>query len=152
MQPPPLSNSVFQPAPPRLAAPPERWPALLVVASGLGAAVALFAFNPSDYHFYPVCFFHRLTGLDCPGCGTLRAAHQLLHGHLREAFALNPLALLLGPLLGWSLGAWLMENVLGSKVKQPFTHPAWIWGIGAGVLLFGIARNLPVLHLSSLAR
>jgi len=153
MQTPALPASGSRPTPPKLAAAAgEPWPALIVLAGGLGAAVALFSFNPSYYHFYPVCFFHRLTGLDCPGCGTLRAAHQLLHGHLRAAFALNPLVMLLGPMLGWSLADWLLENLFGYKMKQPFKHPAWVWGIGAAVVIFGIARNLPLLHAAGLAR
>jgi len=28
-------------------------------------------------------------GAQCPGCGSLRAAHQLLHGNLQQAWALN---------------------------------------------------------------
>jgi hypothetical protein len=37
-------------------------------------------------------------GAPCPGCGSLRAAHQLLHGHFQEAWALNPTLMIVGPL------------------------------------------------------
>lgn len=56
----------------------------------LAAALLLFFFDPAHHGFYPRCPLHALTGLDCPACGGLRAAHQLLHGQLRAAFALNP--------------------------------------------------------------
>src|ERR1035438_1340940 len=54
-------------------------------------ALVLFCFDPRQYHFYPICLFHQTTGLLCPGCGALRAMHQLLHGHLAVAFQFNPM-------------------------------------------------------------
>ena len=62
----------------------------LLALAALGAAILLFLFDPAAHAFYPPCPLHALTGLDCPTCGGLRAAHLLLHGHLRAAFALNP--------------------------------------------------------------
>jgi len=62
----------------------------LLALAGLAAAALLFFFNPADYAFYPRCPLHAVTGLDCPVCGGLRAAHLLLHGQVRAAFALNP--------------------------------------------------------------
>ena len=62
-----------------------------VLAAGLlGAAAVLFFFDPAIVRFYPRCPLHSLTGLDCPACGGLRAAHLLLHAQVRAAFALNP--------------------------------------------------------------
>ena len=71
-------------------------------AAGLSAAAVLFLCDPAHCSFYPVCPFHRLTGLDCPGCGATRALHQLLRGHLREALVLNPLVVAALPVVGLS--------------------------------------------------
>ncbi|MCX6913024.1 MAG: DUF2752 domain-containing protein, partial [Verrucomicrobia bacterium] len=71
--------------------------ALLAAAVGL----VLFCFDPRQYHFYPICFFHKATGLLCPGCGALRATHQLLHGHLAAAFRFNPMLVASLPFLLW---------------------------------------------------
>lgn len=81
-----------------------------------------------------------MTGLLCPGCGTLRAWHQLLHGHLFAAMHLNILAVLSLPVAGWLLKRYLAHDrpVLPIQIQ-----PAWLW-TGAGLLiLFGILRNLP---------
>src|SRR5690242_11286080 len=70
---------------------------LLIFLSAAAAALSLgvlFYFDPSRYHFYPLCIFHQTTGWLCPGCGSLRACHQLLHGNLSAAFYLNPLFVL----------------------------------------------------------
>ena len=47
----------------------------------------------------PKCIFHELTGWQCPGCGSQRMLHALLHGELREAWHHNALLLMLLPLL-----------------------------------------------------
>src|SRR5437867_510709 len=66
----------------------------------IGAVLVLFAFPPDRYPFYPRCQFHRLTGLNCPGCGSLRALHEVTHGHVVMAFRLNPLFVLALALAG----------------------------------------------------
>lgn len=62
---------------------------LTVAVLGLGGV--LFFCDPTQHVFYPVCLFHAMTGLDCPGCGATRAAYQLLHGHLLRALRDNAL-------------------------------------------------------------
>ena len=61
---------------------------------GPGSGAVLFFFNPAQHGFYPICLFHALTGLNCPGCGGTRAAYQLLHGHLLRALQDNALFVL----------------------------------------------------------
>ena len=57
----------------------------------LAAAAVLFAFDPAVTSWFPSCPLFAVTGWLCPFCGTLRAAHALLHGHVGAALALNPL-------------------------------------------------------------
>jgi hypothetical protein len=114
------------------------------------AALILFLFNPSDYHFYPVCPLHKTTGLSCPGCGGLRAVHQLLHGHIAEAFCLNPLFVGLLPVGTILAVRWVTARV--RKRPAPSFHPFWTWGCLALVIVFGIVRNLPIPCLAFLAQ
>ena len=60
----------------------------------------LLVFDPAEISFFPPCPFHLVTGLYCPGCGSLRAVYQLLHGHFITALDLNPLMVLFLPFLG----------------------------------------------------
>jgi hypothetical protein len=117
----------------------------------VGVAVALVAialsvlriFNPATAGFYPPCLFRALTGYLCPGCGTLRALHQLLNGHVAAAFRLNPLMMLLLPYVGYSGASTAMEMVCGRALPQFFIRPAFIWILLAVILLFWILRNIP---------
>jgi hypothetical protein len=64
----------------------------------LFAGTLLFFFDPATSDFYPPCLFKTFLGTQCPGCGSLRAAHQLLHGNLSKAWALNKPVLVALPL------------------------------------------------------
>jgi len=118
-------------------------PAVLAALGLLTAGfVVLFCFDPSGYHFYPVCYFHRMTGLLCPGCGGLRGLHQLLHGHLEAAFRFNPMLVVAAPFALW-LGArcglqWVRNQPVSIGVR-----PMWLWLALAAVLVVSVLRNLP---------
>jgi len=118
--------------------------AVLIGGALLGAAggLVLFCFDPRQYHFYPLCIFHNATGLLCPGCGALRATHQLLHGHLATAFRFNPMLVVSLPLLGW-LGARYGFQKLRRQPATIGLRPFWLWLLLAAVLVASVLRNLP---------
>lgn len=49
------------------------------------------SFDPEKTNFFPRCPIFTLTGLKCPGCGSQRALHQLLHLNIIEALKYNAL-------------------------------------------------------------
>jgi hypothetical protein len=121
----------------------QRWFAWILAGAGCAAiATVLYVFPPEQVRFFPRCVFHALTGLQCPGCGGLRAAHQLLHGNLAAAWHLNPLVV-----LGAAGGlAWLAARLVGKWSGRDILHPlrrTWLFWAGVtGVALFAVARNL----------
>ena len=134
-------------APPRLAgfAKPKRdhgvaFLLTLMVAAGL---LILFLFDPALHSFFPVCPFHKLTGLNCPGCGSTRGFHELLHGHIFAALRCNALVMLTSPLVIWLVARhWLARRRGGAA--RPFDFPAkWLWIFLGVTLVFAVLRNLP---------
>ena len=109
---------------------------ILVALALLSVAVLLYFFPPGQHSFYPRCGFHALTGLDCPGCGSLRATHQLLHGHFKEAFALNPLFVSLLPACGFLV-------CQPARIRELDRQRWWRWSFPLAIILFAIFRNLP---------
>ena len=124
----------------------------IAVAAGLIAAgVFLFAFNPSVSKIYPPCPFHFLTGLYCPGCGTLRALHQLLHGNVLAAVKLNALTVFLAPFLAYSFISYISAGIKSRSLPKVFIPALFIWILLGAVILFGVLRNIPVEPFSFLA-
>ena len=114
--------------------------ALTVVGA---VCLLLFVLDPARCVFYPRCAFHVLTGLYCPGCGSLRALHQLLHGHVLAALGLNPLMVLSLPLVAYALAGHALRW-MGWSVLRPLPVRPWMgWAAVAAVVLFSVLRNLP---------
>jgi len=114
----------------------------LAAVALLGLAM-LFFFAPTRSAIYPVCLFHKFTGLNCPGCGSLRALHHLTHGEFAAAFFCNPLLII--ALLVMALALILrLTGQQGLRARASiFTRPATIWAVCAIVILFGVLRNVP---------
>ena len=55
------------------------------------AALFYYLFDPLESQFMPQCMFHKLTGLQCIGCGSQRMIHALLHGDIAGAIRANGL-------------------------------------------------------------
>ena len=133
-----------QPAPPKIAAPQSLafFTVVVLVAAVLGSGAVLFFFDPAKHGFYPVCLFHSLTGLNCPGGGATRAAYQLLHGHLLRALQDNALfVLMLAGLTAQSVW-WVMQKIRNQPVAF-IVSPMILWALLVTVLVFTGLRNLP---------
>ncbi len=116
-----------------------------VVAIGALAGTAYIAqVDPHEGGHYPTCPSLWLTGLYCPGCGSLRAIHNLAHLDVAGAWAMNPLAVVVIPWLLWRWVAWTL-SLLGRPVHRP-PAPAWaLYLLFAGVIIYTVARNIPAL-------
>ena len=102
----------------------------------------VYFFNPSTHGFYPICLFHQLTGLNCPGCGGTRAAYALLHGNVALALKDNMLFVLLIPAVVLR-GVWFAgKKSLGRPAGQ-FFPAKFLWVLLAVAVIFTVLRNLP---------
>jgi len=107
-------------------------------------AVYVFAFEPGKTGIFPPCVFRQLTGLQCPGCGSTRALHQLLHGHFVAAFTLNPLFVIAIPLLLYVLLKYTTLSFRGITPKPNALPARYIYLIFVVIVSFWILRNTPL--------
>ncbi len=102
-----------------------------------------YIFNPEEVLLFPTCPFLHITGYECPGCGTQRALHSLLHLNIVDAFRYNALILFLIPYI--VLGFYL--EFLNGKKHHPRLERLFFgkWGarivIGA-ILSYWVIRNI----------
>jgi hypothetical protein len=94
--------------------------AALLLFFSFAGILLLFFFDPATTPFYPPCLFKTVLGAQCPGCGSLRAAHQLLHGNFAAAWALNrPLLIALPLAAAISLFTLLRKSSSSSSSSPP---------------------------------
>lgn len=129
----------------------QQWLLAAMLAGAAMAVVALRVFDPATSGVFPPCPVRYLTGWYCPGCGSLRAIHQLLQGNLRAAWAMNPLTVVLLPFLAYGMASRALLKIRGQGLPRLFLPAVWIRALCAGIILFGIARNLPLHPFDSLA-
>ncbi len=135
----------------------------LVVAGVLAAATGyLAAVDPARPGHYPGCPFFALTGKYCPGCGGLRAVHDLTHGDVLAALSSNAVVTLAVPVAVVLWFQWVLRlaapddrppipqrdrsDTPGPDPKVPIPSGIRVWGpvgLAIGLILFGVLRNLP---------
>lgn len=115
----------------------------------LAGSVYLYLFEPGKTGFFPPCMFRALTGLTCPGCGSTRAMHQILHGHFAAAFMLNPLFLLAIPFLLYAFLRYSVVVMRGGIPRQNALPASYIYALFVIVVSFWIFRNTPLYPFAS---
>jgi hypothetical protein len=109
----------------------------------LGASVPLTVValrDPNVPGHFPSCPFRALLGIDCPGCGSLRALHDLTHGNVLGALDHNALLFLVLPLLLVEAFRWVAG--LPSLPWLARRHTPLL--VLAVVVAWTVVRNLPV--------
>ncbi|MDO8365379.1 MAG: DUF2752 domain-containing protein [Saprospiraceae bacterium] len=96
-----------------------------------------------EHHFFPKCPFLWLSGWKCPGCGSQRAVHHLLHADVLEALRVNFLFVLAFPyvLFGLILEYTAWGQTQFSIRRRWYGYRAALVALVA-IVAFGIARNV----------
>ncbi len=116
--------------------------AALAVLGILSLAV-VYVFDPRNPGIYPVCPFFGLTGYHCPGCGTLRALHQLLNGNIGGAFGYNAYTMLAMPFIGYSYATGALRVFRLPAPAPVFLPHQLIWALLVAIVVFWVLRNVP---------
>lgn len=106
-------------------------------------AIVYFLFDPSEARFFPPCPISYITGLKCPGCGSQRALHSLLHLDVSKAFFFNPLLVMSLPYV--VLGIYF--EYFGGNTKFPKARKILFGRVAIivsciVVVLYWIGRNV----------
>ncbi len=107
---------------------------------GLGS-VYLWIFEPGKTGYFPACPFRMLTGLNCPGCGSTRGLHRLVHGDLAGAFQFNALMVIVLPFLLYALARYTIAAVTGRPYQRHYVNQRYLWMLLAVIMVFWIFRN-----------
>lgn len=98
----------------------------------LGAVGIVYIYNqPADNGPILPCFFKKVTGFQCPGCGMTRSIRSFLHFEFKKSFHYNKLPFTIVPLI--FVNVFITDN----KKKNYFIYLLLLLTIA-----YGIIRNI----------
>jgi len=99
-------------------------------------------YSPIDSSWFPKCPFRSLTGLQCPGCGSQRAIHDLLNLDILGAFRENALMVVSIPYI---VTAFIFESIHHPTSKLLKWRKA-LFGVKAIYLIFVLVIGFWILR------
>lgn len=114
----------------------------VVAAVAVGASTLVGVVDPNLPGRYPTCPFLLLTGWYCPGCGSLRAVHALVHLDVGTAVDRSPLLVAVLPFMALAWLAWVRRAVTGRPPRRVLPASV-VYLLGAAVVAYWLLRNLP---------
>jgi len=111
------------------------------MAALLGGLAAVYRFSPTEYSFYPRCPVFVITHRLCPGCGSTRALHALMHLDVQTALHYNALFTLLFPFVCLWLGFIGYRTMRYDQFPNLAIPRSVAACLIATVVLFTVARN-----------
>jgi hypothetical protein len=108
------------------------------------ALLVSFVMPPGGVSF-SLCWFHRLTGLPCPGCGLTRSLASISHLHLAAALRFHPFGVLIYALAVGLTAAGLAGEPRRRRLRAWVERRAQVVGAVYGGLVaafigFGLVR------------
>ena len=114
---------------------------LLIIAVLMVFGIIYYILDPTSSALFPQCGFLSLTRYKCPGCGSQRAIHALLNGHVVEAFKYNAMLFISIPWLAVCIYAET-QRVRNPRRYARLHSDVLIWLFLAMVLLWWLLRNI----------
>ena len=114
---------------------------LIILIAVLALGTVYLLFDPAETSWMPKCPVHTLTGLDCPGCGSQRALHALLHGDLNGVVNANAILLLFLPLIA-TLGLGELNRKRWPRFYNFIISTTFIYSILGALIGWTIFRNI----------
>src|SRR5437899_2135136 len=115
---------------------------LAVAVAAIATIGVVAVVDPNQPGHYPLCPFKAVTGLDCPGCGSLRCIHALSHFDVKTALDQNLFTVIALPFIVVTWVRWFRRSWMGQPRPAPLS-PRIIKAIAFAVIAFWIVRNLP---------
>lgn len=114
---------------------------ILGMAALVVAIAVYYVFDPASSHLFPKCPFRLLTDYACPGCGSQRAIHSLLHLDIVGAFRHNAFLVITLPYTAVVIVA-AMTRLKWNGFYRRVNNRYAILAFGIGAMVWWVVRNI----------
>lgn len=114
---------------------------IITVVVAVIAAIVYFYFDPSSSRLFPRCLFLETTGVKCPGCGSQRAIHALLHGNVAAAWQFNAMVVIAIPLIAFYVVVSVLKDRWPRLYRVLFSRTVLFSLVGL-IVLWWVVRNV----------
>ncbi|MFF2086693.1 DUF2752 domain-containing protein [Nocardia sp. NPDC058176] len=118
-------------------------PPLIAAGIGLGTLALLHFRDPHVEGSYGLCPVYVLTGVYCPGCGGMRAIHNLTDGRVLDSLHSNVLVLPLLLAFAVFVADWLIRARRGQPWRLPRLRAVTVWSFVGLLTVYTVLRNTP---------
>lgn len=125
---------------------------IIFVIIAFAAIMTYYYFEDPAVQPYPPCPFYFITGLYCPGCGSSRALHQLLHGNFLKALDYNPLMVISIPFVIYLFLSQYQIELFGRRVaRRVLFNKTFYTLLLIIIFVYWVIRNIPCYPFTVLA-
>lgn len=114
-------------------------------------AFVYFNINPSEISLFPKCPLYSTTGVYCPGCGSQRAMHDILHLDIKGVIGHNLLFLLGLLVIIYHFLIEVISLISKTKIRNLLYHPKTPILLLVIIIIYWILRNIPYYPFTILA-
>ncbi|MFE3546605.1 DUF2752 domain-containing protein [Nocardia sp. NPDC059177] len=118
-------------------------PPLITAGLGIGTLALLHLRDPHVQGSYGVCPSYALLGVYCPGCGGMRAIHNLTDGRIVDALHSNLLAVALVVAFAAFVLDWTLRARRGLSWRLPGLPAPAVWTFFGLLAVYSVLRNTP---------
>ena len=126
----------------------------LIIGSILVVALLLvyFFFDPTATDsYFPGCPLYNTTGIYCPGCGSQRALHSLLHLDFKSVLSYNLLFIPATGVVLYNVFVRIYNRVSSRQIPNVIYTKTFAIIVLIVILIFWVLRNLPIHPFNHLA-
>ena len=113
--------------------------------------VFYFTIDPNEVDFMLKCPLYKTTGIYCPGCGSQRATHHLLHFNFDKALQSNVLFILGIPIVSYHYAIPIVNSTFNTKYQSIFDSTRNLVVLLVLIIIFWVLRNIPQYPFTLLA-
>jgi hypothetical protein len=118
-------------------------PPLIAAGLGVGTLALLHFRDPHVEGSYGLCPVYALFGVYCPGCGGMRAMHNLTDGDILDSLHSNLLALPLTIAFAVFVIDWIVRARRGRRWRVPGLSAVTVWSFFGLLAFYTVLRNTP---------